>query len=310
MKTDSDAEIPKSVFKFYSLKDCHVKAFLNHYLYLSHPSQLNDDMDACRDLLYVNDLTQETYEQLVAQICLKAPHFRTSGLSYESDSKDEYRALRESLYNVCFDFSGIISFTDSKKSFFNGTMWAHYTGEKGFAIEFDTKKLIEGMIKNPLNMQFEYPIYRGVEYVDELEALDYDKIHLIDEIGKSIAFQKTVNSNIDDSVGGYVVECIGESGSFQYTELFSTHVEKEQIVLPGNNVKIYDNVFDGGYSYHVYQSNNNYKMYILQLGKGIIYEPNIKDRSYNHLRMPKIYNMSESEFINKAEINEISVSLV
>lgn len=190
MKTDSDAEIPKSVFKFYSLKDCHVKAFLNHYLYLSHPSQLNDDMDACRDLLYVNDLTQETYEQLVAQICLKAPHFRTSGLSYESDSKDEYRALRESLYNVCFDFSGIISFTDSKKSFFNGTMWAHYTGEKGFAIEFDTKKLIEGMIKNPLNMQFEYPIYRGVEYVDELEALDYDKIHLIDEIGKSIAFQK------------------------------------------------------------------------------------------------------------------------
>ena len=51
-------------------------------------------------------------------------------------------------------------------------------------------------------------------------------------------------------------------------------------------------------------------MYILQLGKGIIYEPNINDRSYNHLRMPNIYNMSESEFINKAEINEISVSLV
>ena len=98
--------------------------------------------------------------------------------------------------------------------------------------------------------------------------------------------------------------------NFQYNELFSTHVEKEQIVLPGNHVKIYDNVFDGGYSYCVYQSNNNYKMYILQLGKGIIYEPNINDRSYNHLRMPNIYNMSESEFINKAEINEISVSLV
>ena len=127
---------------------------------------------------------------------------------------------------------------------------------------------------------------------------------------ESIAFQKTVNSNIDNSVGGYVVECIGECGIFQYNELFSTHVEREQIVLPGNNVKIHDSVFDGGYSYHVYQSNNNYKVYILQLGKGIIYEPNIKDRSYNHLRMPNIYNMSESEFINKAEINEISVSLV
>lgn len=140
----------------------------------------------------------------------------------------------------------------------------------------------------------------------DIEQLKKDRTFNLEQRFESIAFQKTVNSNIDDSVGGYVVECIGESGSFQYTELFSTHVEKEQIVLPGNNVKIYDNVFDGGYSYCVYQSNNNYKMYILQLGKGIIYEPNIKDRSYNHLRMPKIYNMSESEFINKAEINEIN----
>ena len=118
----------------------------------------------------------------------------------------------------------------------------------------------------------------------DIEQLKKDRTFNLEQRFESIAFQKTVNSNIDDSVGGYVVECIGESGSFQYTELFSTHVEKEQIVLPGNNVKIYDNVFDGGYSYCVYQSNNNYKMYILQLGKGIIYEPNIKDRSSTSLR--------------------------
>lgn len=125
---------------------------------------------------------------------------------------------------------------------------------------------------------------------------------------ESIAFQKTVNSNIDNSVGGYVIECIGECGKFQYHELVSTHVEKEQVVLPGKNIEIYNSVFDGGYSYHVYQSSNYYKMYILQLGKGIIFEPNINDKSYNHLRMPKIYNMNEVEFINKAEINELSLS--
>lgn len=192
MKIGSNTEIPDRVFKFYSLEDYHVKAFLNHYLYLSHPSQLNDGMDACRDLLYLdsNSMTQEVYERLKKQIILKVPQLRTSRLSFESDSKNGYEALKEALYNVCFNFSGIVSFTDSKKSFFNSAMWAYYTNEEGFAIEFKPQKLLEGIMSNPINKQFVSLSYGKVKYKEELEALNVKDIHTIDEIGTAIVFQK------------------------------------------------------------------------------------------------------------------------
>ena len=45
MEKDITPNSLKSVFKFYSLTDYNLDAFLNHYLFTSHPYHLNDLMD-------------------------------------------------------------------------------------------------------------------------------------------------------------------------------------------------------------------------------------------------------------------------
>lgn len=43
-------------------------------------------------------------------------------------------------------------------------------------------------------------------------------------------------------------------------------------------------------------------MYISQLGKGIVFEPYIYDENYSHLRLPKIYEICELDFIDKMKL--------
>lgn len=190
MKTDFACERPKSVFKFYSLKDYHLKAFEGHYLYLSHPSQLNDGLDACQDLLYMNEIkTENSYNRLVKQLNKSFP-LKNHHLSFESDLKDNYRTLKDILYKAYFDFSGTISFTDFKDAFFNGAMWAYYTEEKGFAVEYQTEDLIRGIKYDLRNRRFKKLIYGKIEYVDKLKAINCDSIYNIDKVNIEIAFQK------------------------------------------------------------------------------------------------------------------------
>ena len=142
-------------------------------------------------------------------------------------------------------------------------------------------------------------IRNNSELIQQLTGYMDDKMK--NEFGEetidSHAFKKVVNLNIDSSVGGTVIECKMHNSFFQYNECLTTCTEKPHALLPGGIVKLYDNVFDGGYTCHVYQSSDYYKMYILQLNKGVIFEPHINDKNYNHLRLPKLYDLNEDEFL-------------
>lgn len=132
------------------------------------------------------------------------------------------------------------------------------------------------------------------------EFINYiNKTFLLEQLCDSKVFEEVVNSNVDNSVGGNIIECLGIYGKFVYKEKIYSYCEKPQEVKSGGVIRTCDNVFDGGYSCHVYESNDNYKMYILQLGKGIVFEPYISDENYSHLRLPKIYEMCEQDFIDK-----------
>lgn len=142
-------------------------------------------------------------------------------------------------------------------------------------------------------------------YMDEEMKAEFSE-----ETIDSYAFKETVNAKIDETVGGYIIECFGKNGEFRYNEQISTYTEKAHPVSSDGIVKIYDNVFDGGYTYHVFQSKTNYMIYISQLEKGIIYEPHIEDKNYDYLRFPKLYNVSEQEFLTIIGIESTGLMLI
>lgn len=192
MEIDKSIDYPDSVFKFYDLTEYNVEALIDQYLYLNTPPQLNDGMDASCDLLYMNDIkTIGSYNRIVENIRKKVPQLVNYKLSFSADK--ECKELKRALYDACFDFNGIISFTASKKSFFNGTMWGHYAKNKGFAIEFVTTDLIEGIKGDLRNKKFESLICKEIEYYNELKAMNCDITYDIDKIDIGIVFQKQID---------------------------------------------------------------------------------------------------------------------
>ena len=77
-------------------------------------------------------------------------------------------------------------------------------------------------------------------------------------------FSETLRANVDNSVGNVVIECSSSDHKFYYSELI-TSISKLRIVDPNGRLSIYDDAFDGGYTYQVFESTNNYKMYIYEV---------------------------------------------
>ena len=131
-----------------------------------------------------------------------------------------------------------------------------------------------------------------------------------DESNDLHAFSEVLKSNIDDMVGEEVIECYSDEGKFCYLEKLSTSISKPR-TLPSNkdSIKIYDDVFDGGYTYYVYKSYDNYKMYINQLKCGIEYLPYISDEKFNHLRIPFFDYCDVDEFEKKHNCESRSMTM-
>lgn len=102
-----------------------------------------------------------------------------------------------------------------------------------------------------------------------------------------LSFSEVLRLNIDDTVGEVLIQCSSEENKFYYPETLLTAVSKLRTLEAGESLKMYDDVVDGGYTYYVYNSSNNYILYIDQLRCGIEYCPCIICEKYDHLRMPK-----------------------
>lgn len=112
----------------------------------------------------------------------------------------------------------------------------------------------------------------------------------------SFSFSKVLKSNIDDTVGEESIDCASSNNRFYYIDKFSTSISKPRVLKQGQSLSLYDDVFDGGYTYYVYRSSDNYKLYIEQLKCGVEYCPHIKYVKYDHLRIPKFEYCDAADF--------------
>lgn len=180
---------PESIFKFCSFGDYYIDALIDHYLYLSHPSKMNDIRDACKSLIGLDNINVKEYLQIVDLVKQRAPQL--IGYKQHKELDPNYNKLRDTIYDVCFDFSGIISTTYGEDIQFQDNMWAHYANnDTGFLIEFQTKDLIEGIKKDYRNKRFRIIQTGYVNYKKEIDSIDCRKHNSIDEVNINIAFQK------------------------------------------------------------------------------------------------------------------------
>lgn len=189
--TNRDVQEPESLFKYFSFSKYSVEALSNCYLYASHPFDLNDLLDSKKELLYLSKKPNiNSYRTLHSQ--MKRYKYSLNHL-FENDKGEQYL---ENLYNATSGKLGIISLCSNPNS---PLMWPHYTQEKGFQLEFDTKKLthsIDEFIeseRSDLNNseQVDYIGLFPINYVSSLEALNVNEF--IEQNGLSLMFNILYN---------------------------------------------------------------------------------------------------------------------
>lgn len=123
----------------------------------------------------------------------------------------------------------------------------------------------------------------------------------------SLSFSEVLKLNIDDTVGEEPIECVSAGNKFYYMDKLFTSISKTKIIERGQALSLYDNVFDGGYTYYVYRSSDNYKLYIEQLKCGVEYCPHISYEKYNHLRIPKFEYCNVADFEKNHNCGDCSI---
>ncbi len=141
---------PSSLFKFYALTDYNVEAVRSFSFWASDKWQLNYPFDCHQGLIDFNNLN-ESDKEIINQM------FRDVSLSFE----DKCYWLFVSIFKEL----GIVSLTqqDDNKPL-NKLMWAHYTNNRGFCIEFAPDKLLNDQLLGV------FPI----NYVNKIEAEKWD----------------------------------------------------------------------------------------------------------------------------------------
>ncbi len=161
---DYPKEVPKSVFKYYSLNENSINAILNQYLFCSHPYNLNDSMD-CSTLLWdFSTLSEPLFLKFYEQYGLD-DEFE---IDYEKDKQTGFAQIKELFFNFITNHAGIISLSTQP---LHTLMWAHYSSEKGFMIELDWEIVKDNLKKE--NPNINNYVFFPVQYVDNLESIDF-----------------------------------------------------------------------------------------------------------------------------------------
>ena len=154
---------PKRLFKYYACENYHYKSFINGYLYASHPYKFNDSIDSSYLFLNFKNMTKERYDKLWNEVKWKGE----GNVPYYKDKLNNFECIRQRYYIFKTKRIGLVSLTSSP---LNILMWAHYSSEKGFAIELDTQKLKDNIKSR--NEDIERFSLTPIQYVKKLEAID------------------------------------------------------------------------------------------------------------------------------------------
>lgn len=144
-KNNQAFPVPSSLFKYYALVDYNIEATINHYFYASDRWQLNDPFDCHMGLINFNNLKENERSMI-----------------NESIPGTTYNKKLNAFFGSHFKRFGIVSLS---KNACDKLMWAHYTGNKGYNIEFDTQKL---------NIEESKGIF-PINYVNKLTSIQWNQ---------------------------------------------------------------------------------------------------------------------------------------
>lgn len=145
------------------------------------------------------------------------------------------------------------------------------------------------------------------------EDFNNEEINSFKTIGTfDYAFQKVIDSDSIDTVGGFMVICsISYHDDSEYEFLSRTGCysgfDSEQTLKPGENVKFYHKVYDGGFKYHILDSKSNFLIYLEQTELGIVYKNGYSDNMYCNLSLPFLVHCNYDEFLEKYSDVEQSI---
>lgn len=119
--------VPESFYKYYALSENSVDAITAPYVYATHPNQLNDPFDCCKDIIKVDD--EETLSRLLGD--------RYDSLYNTLSEREFVDFVPKALNTLMYRKYGIFSMTCNP---YNELMWSHYSQKSGFCVELDVNK--------------------------------------------------------------------------------------------------------------------------------------------------------------------------
>lgn len=152
---DINIQLPVTLSKYYNLNNHNVIAFISNQAYVSQPENLNDLFDFNFNLI---DFSNHEFSHL--EMIFKEGAEREEALHDFQNNKVVFlEKVRNSLYGLWISSYGLFCLTEDK---YNDLMWAHYTNNRGFLLEFNYTQFGS-------NFLGPYPI----NYMEHLEVLDF-----------------------------------------------------------------------------------------------------------------------------------------
>ena len=190
MEIEKPTNYPKSLFKFYSNSKYSLEAFLENYIYMSHPYQFNDLMDTRPYTIDARNIDKSTFDILKQNAINETPEIQEYyNFCWNGDCNyGVLQSIQTYIFDTFFSFSGVSSFAEKNR--FNELMWSHYAKESGFMIEFDLEKLIEGIENNQQNERFKKISLRPIQYKEEFTSIKSDICSSFQEINEINTYQK------------------------------------------------------------------------------------------------------------------------
>lgn len=144
VQPDVHKEIPDYFIKYYALSKYNCDAFLNGYLFFSHPLIINDPFDSCFQLVKLDKFSERQFVKLVYKNrSIVNPNFDMTyeqveyqiGQYYKNDKTQLQQLGLTFFWNFIFKDHGILSLTTNEKDML---MWSYYSQHLGFAVKLRT----------------------------------------------------------------------------------------------------------------------------------------------------------------------------
>jgi hypothetical protein len=149
LKIEFKEEIPNDLYKYYSSSERNFNSIINNTFFCTHPFQFNDLTDSTPLSYDFKDLTFEEYKKIYEELITdKLITEEQLLIMYENDKLNNFINYCNFYFSLLTQKTGFICLTQNEM---HNLMWAHYAGDSGFKVKFNTKKFIDSI--NKINNQ-------------------------------------------------------------------------------------------------------------------------------------------------------------